>query len=849
MYSRFLYLCLNFVVLIDWTGGAFASQPASFFEKLANVTDDDINQQFLVHLSEIMSEGSIKVAGGAIRYAEARQDGSIGYKKGLTVYPKDENIRIRVTLHHTLGEPVPHAFHGGRQNTLFGKQKIQTDLVPENRELCAFLDRFRSFEGEIIGGYPDDIMSIDQHHYGKSSFIIVPEHRVKEFLTKNTSYMGNLVSYDPEKTSVHQMVAGIIQEQGSNINLSDFLNGLFRTNIDDSFKLLNFTKQFYASRNLILDAHQTSLLGLIEKVLHPFWVQIAFARDNKQKIYLATDQIEPRVSLVRAILDLIKKDNEKRLSKPVFEALVKWSDSIEDWMMLFLWDIELRQKQKKSIFLSDNFPQFLRHWHDKTITENRVEALPEHDDAQLQLSSTCLFPEMFLREGPFQTIRQVSNIEKFMSDASLGLLTELRETLRYSPAQQHIDGLYLIKLLHGLFESETLEGTDLSRELASSSSSERQKQENYATTKAKIEELLDSGLFSKKIAPHVQPLWEDFVYKDETYQNQGALEFLNSELGTRLRKITFEAAFYKEGEHVTYWDLLLWHPRSKRFFTLTQYEPRYQNVMKRIHAWYMKTFFVNHPKTSNNSEVAARPQQLSSKSLFPSVYNVKWFSQTVCDKLDLHYVHKHLPPSCKNNSLAFLVEEGCFESFRGIIQLAHPALNLERLQDDFDFKCFLESQQCKNWLFVHSIFGRQLSADMISNFLENFEDYRDKKQAYMSRLNEEISKAKQEYDENVAKAKQPAEQLVSGDYYELLEYFLGTHLIVFKAFTGEGHLTHENDFKNREPLDPNMARFVYEKAMDNLDDEWDRLFLKEDFAEQIYSIDPIFSKESQTKAN
>lgn len=246
---------------------------------IANNLHKLLDQQYLVHVSQVMSENSAKKAGAVI------------IKERSISVPTKDMLQTRFTLHHSLGGVVPPERY---LDPLTGKGNGFS-----NKELlCAFIDPWSEFRGEIIGGFIFDIMSIDSHVYRDKSIIIIPFKRKDEFMTKNPNFTGTAYYYDSDKEKIENKVNELIKILGNQKELIEYPV----TPIEESLFAEKLKELFDEKKGYFYGLHSMTVFGTLEKFIS---LMRMISADNLKDPLIEKSQVDVIVPTISALRERV----------------------------------------------------------------------------------------------------------------------------------------------------------------------------------------------------------------------------------------------------------------------------------------------------------------------------------------------------------------------------------------------------------------------------------------------------------------------------------------------------------------------------------------------------------------
>ena len=362
---------------------------------------DNPEDTYMVHLSRVMSENSTKIAGGMLLTHDLT---TLDLKKA-TIYVEGSMIRSRITLHHCLGGVVPESTHGLPINTLLGKVKLPSDLHT-NKDVCAYLDPLSEFKGELIGGLPEDMISIDRHTYKNKSIVIIPNHRVEEFKLQNPGFLGKIIQFDSNKITVAAKVEEVISQSQNQISLKELYQQVILEIREKKFDTLKSIEETFKINGLMFDSHESTAFRAMEHLFQPLYNQIdkSYQLSNRS-IFSFADQVLSRLAMIRSLLDIALDSSLGSLNDEKKSAMKNWKEDTLNWLNLFELDANLRQAAGTTLFINNpRLGIFIQNRANKEKLRELARSLPLiEDEKELNLYSQELFPELicsFITSGP-----------------------------------------------------------------------------------------------------------------------------------------------------------------------------------------------------------------------------------------------------------------------------------------------------------------------------------------------------------------------------------------------------------------------------------------------------------------
>ena len=627
--------------------------------------EQDIDSQYFVHLSTIMSEDSTKIAGAQMLSFDNN------FKSSLRIEPEGSNIRLRITLHHCFGCPVINSEHGSYFKTKKGTIRVKSSLH-SNRESCAFLDPLSAFRGEIVGGSPGDIMTLDRHVYGEKSVVIIPIQRKQEFESKNSTFLGKRIFFDPDKISVAQKVEEYLTPFSNQINykyLKEKMDEESRSFL--SLKTLQEIRKTFEKENWIFMNHNLTYFKALELCLAPFNRIIHLTSTRKHCAPLPADQVFSRTAMVESILELMMDDLMKRsLNENKKTALKSWQKDLLNWMNLFKIDALLRQKHEKSIFIKNPFFQdFIKNKHDENTLLKMAVSLEKKQKKDLKLDSLGLFPEL-LEETFFVS----PPLEELIDEIGFSILISLKKRLGQKGFKEHGNGLILIRLLREISNNHELF--------------------NFFPTKIKeLKNCLHEMNSDSRLNSHIKQTIKTFVSDDKSYRNKLTLRLLNSDMGKLLQR-----QMRGQDKDVSFMNLLQVYDGTQILFAnldklkvsseenltgkYNYFKSRklHENRVRedeRKFVEIVRKWLIRKALEEPESSLKSRKAISNSKTPQFSLFNAKHAENTLTKSLNLYRQSFMYPLNYKcKYSLNSLIEQGCFNSWEDLRNRCLPLENV-----------------------------------------------------------------------------------------------------------------------------------------------------------------------------
>ncbi len=573
----------------------------------------DKTKIWLVHVAGPMSSDNTKVAGSQIRTC---------IDSVPRIEPMGTNLRTRITLHHCLGGVTPSS---NRQIHFMGIP-IKASHLDKNstKDLCAYVDHLGSFNGEVYGGLPEDFMTIDRHYYGPSSIIIVPEHRYDEFRNNNPSYEGTLIKFEPAKISLRKKVKEVISDK----------KGLPFTTIDDVKHFTHYSS-FCEQNKYSYTPHCLTNFSLFEEMVTQFRQTIYDINNRQDKpSLLPANQVKPMCSLIQVLLTEIYQSVGPRLSQEKNDALRNWVSEIKEWLTLFEVDAELRLDRKKSLFLNNSqIKEFIKNRSNKNYLYTHGESLLEQNLAVLNTEGEFLFAEEALRE--IFTTRSP-------------LVFQFQNALKRDGYPVHAAGLML---------SDFAWKVGLNMGTGRTFWSSEDEELFFKTCNDLVP--------SPQLQNHLRAELHTLLNKDESFQNQIVISWLNSRPGKILRK-----SIWGNDSSLNFWQILRISPPARLLLEGVEprgssWSPEVKRFVERLRPWILsKCAFCEGFNFESQACVPVSGKNPHEEKHF-SLFNYRWVTNTAS------IIHDYITELLKDitdpkNELRILIQEGCFASWRDL---------------------------------------------------------------------------------------------------------------------------------------------------------------------------------------
>ncbi|OJW48101.1 MAG: hypothetical protein BGO67_03485 [Alphaproteobacteria bacterium 41-28] len=610
------YILINLFFLLI----AFSVKSYALFE--------DESKVILVHVSQVMSKNSTKIAG-----SQWRNLGDDVYR----IDPEGTNIRERMTFHNCMGGMRPYASH---RSEIMGMAVPSDFDMDEN--LCAYLDPLSAFSGEIYGGFPKDFMTIDRHTYGKSSIIVVPLCRTEEFHLKNPGYKGRLVVYDPQKMTMRDKINEVFNGL-PNVPRFDEINKA--ENFSDFIDFCSFNRYYYGW-------HDTSPFRLFETAIERFKNIIDSIHQGNQPILLPADQIAPLSNIINILQLHIFDEAGPPLSYTKQQALKKWIKETNEWLNLFCVDADLRTNQNKSLFINNPFLQeCLNHRGETDYLYVIGTPLPLLlKESVLNKIGKDLFPTKFLEKT---------------SKSSLSLIQELQQKLIDRGYPDHGHGLMIIYLLQGLIPEKM----------------------NEMAFPLDNEELFLKTVQSLKASPqsrsNIRFFLECIAGQDLSFRNERFVSWLNGPSGRALRQ-----RLWRDQSTINYWTLLrigtdtgILFSDLDTFASTANSSLAEKRFIQIVRQWVLEqcaAHFSFIPESRALIPAKPRPTIMGEflKNPHFSLLNYRCASQ-MAGLFELYRIALHTDIDDKNKHLQTFMDQGCFESWK---DLFHQLFDLKEVR-------------------------------------------------------------------------------------------------------------------------------------------------------------------------
>ncbi len=565
---------------------------------------EDETKIFLVHASNVMAENNTKIAGSQFCTLD----------QGLHIEPEGKNLRTRITLHHCLGGVVPSSLHGVNFMGMRMESHFDTD-----RDVCAYLDPLSSFRGEVFGGVPADFMTIDRHTYGESSIIIVPSHKEEEFRTKNPSYEGKVVVFDPSHVSLRQSVDSIIER---------FFAPRFTeiNNVQNLDQLISFCSSNGFSHRM----HDLTDFGLLEGVIRPFRQIIYDINEKRAPTLLSADQVGPLSVMIQVLLDNISQHVSPILSKDKRDALALWIQGMNEWLMLFKVDADLRANQKKSLLLNNpHLIDCISHRGDGEYLRELSTSLSS-SESDLRPVGEELFPRREF-EGIFA--------------APLPLITKLYREMMEAGHNTHASGVML-----------TYFANEFARSLATNASWALEEEELFFSTFKQVNP-------SPQLQKHLRDELRSLLQKDKSFQNQATVSLLNSAPIRALRQRIWE-----DHSLLNFRQLLTLSPRAGLLFEdlevcplSARWQPAEKRFLTHLRDWVLGQCVFNLGSEAIVLDNSGPKKRCTTNPKF-SLFNYNWLEETIV-MIDLYRMELCRDIHDPKNALQTLIDKRCFQSW------------------------------------------------------------------------------------------------------------------------------------------------------------------------------------------
>jgi hypothetical protein len=306
---------------------------------------------YLVHASHFLIKNSTAVAGASSLEPEL--------KNHLTLFPTDQCMEIRKTLHHCVGNLVPEDGMGTVLS--LGGYKLSIQTKGHGTTPFAYLDLMASFleRQEIFGGQINDLFTTS-HHYGATAIAVIPVGQADTFKDNNPDFEGELLLYNPDQQDLRTTVFKILQDkQATIINLNKKKKNPFVhpissyeeiTVADKVVPRSDFEKFFQAYGIPILD-HNISHFINIEHLLSYFrqaFIATYKGKNEPWKFSLSSKHIPALTALVEfEFTELFKQIDH--VNEQQQKELASWREDCRSFIAFHKLEAALRQ-QHKSLF-------------------------------------------------------------------------------------------------------------------------------------------------------------------------------------------------------------------------------------------------------------------------------------------------------------------------------------------------------------------------------------------------------------------------------------------------------------------------------------------------------------------
>lgn len=299
----------------------------SSFQAISVSFDDWEDKMWLVHASSIMLKDSTAIASAL--------------KEGQEIVPLEANIHLRMTHHHCLGGLVLD--QNMALNASFFGIRFQVPMKDGHTNTpFAYLEPWKCFKEEIIGGQCSDTYIFGNHTYGPHSIVIIPTSQKEAFASQNSSFLGKVVTYDPQTQKIRLLITEELKKQnawhidymgkkdeGEKAQDRIAING---ENID---KIL--FEEAFRSRVIFAANHNYSPFGFLETMLSyftpPFTV-IHAGKNDFQNVFLADKHETILKSLANALFDEIG-DTMPSMGKKCLTRFKQWRSETDVWLNLY----------------------------------------------------------------------------------------------------------------------------------------------------------------------------------------------------------------------------------------------------------------------------------------------------------------------------------------------------------------------------------------------------------------------------------------------------------------------------------------------------------------------------------
>ena len=313
----------------------------SSFQATSVSFDDWEDKMWLVHASSVMLKDSTAIASAL--------------KGGQEIVPHEANIHHRMTHHHCLGGLVPD------QNMAFSASfcGIRLQMPMKNGHAntpFAYLEPWKCFKEEIIGGQCSDTFIFGNHTYGPHSIVIIPTSQKEAFTIQNPSFLGKVVTYDPETQKIRLIITEELKKQNAwhidymgRKDEGEKAEDRITINGEDIDKTL--FEEAFSSRVILTANHNDTPFCFLETMLSYFtspFTAIHAGKNDFQKIFLADKHGTALRSLANAFFDQID-DITSGMGKECSTRFKQWRSETDVWLNLY--------KQLKEAFKSGTFPK------------------------------------------------------------------------------------------------------------------------------------------------------------------------------------------------------------------------------------------------------------------------------------------------------------------------------------------------------------------------------------------------------------------------------------------------------------------------------------------------------------
>lgn len=659
---------------------------------------DDPDKIFLVHASKVMPENNTKIAGAQMH----PRDGSSSY-----VEAAGTNLRKRMTYHSSINGMVPETSIGRMVSAGIA---VASDLHT-NKDICAYLDPLSAFKGEVFGGTPDDFMTIDGHTYGKSSIIIVPDHKKEEFHEKNPHYSGTLVVYDPSLNSLREKVEETIARMAGAHTFTEIND---KRNWEE---YVNFCKKYNYSHKY----HASTPFMLLEEALKDFHQTVDFINRKCDTIpLLSADQVEPLSTVIETTLDHIEEKLYLRLSTEKYKVIESWIVDTKNWLTFFKIDARLRLTESKSLFKNhlddEEKQQLIRHRHDIAFIEKMGRNLPsltsvtyDHLSLPYTISATS-----HLRTEKSEALFPENSVGRIFQ-LPLAHIQHLYHTLIQKGYSAHADEI-LLNYFMNIFESNN----------------EKKKTALLRDGEELFIKLLSHLTPSDSLQKRLQDWAWSALCEDASFRNHRTISLFNSPAGKALRQ-----KIWGDQSTLDFWTLLNNNPGTAILFKDLENEDfgfksdseahlssgyrRFTHIVRR---WLLErarknSFYI--PECTALISVFSQPKSMGEEIKNPhcSLFNMAYTEEIAKKLLPLYTMDLNRDVRDPNNSLQALIDQGCFKSWGDLLAQLY---DLKELDEDELSEILKEEMQNVSIMNLGIKIKSYLSQRQ--NEMERFEDYK-----------------------------------------------------------------------------------------------------------------------------